>query len=121
MENYITKENKKLKVRNLNPAEVNLIDPTKDNFTQPLSVKEILDELEISKDDYYRALSISNDEVLEMYLKKEPNSCFVKNYLDFGLKIGREIWTFSLILMSIKLWHICANISQKQKIYVHRR
>ena len=41
MENYITKANKKLKVRNLNPAEVNVIDPTKDNFTQPLTVKEI--------------------------------------------------------------------------------
>ena len=37
---------------NLNPAKVNVIDPTKDNFTQPLSIQEILDELEISKDDY---------------------------------------------------------------------
>ena len=40
---------------NIYPAKVNVIDPTKDYFTQPLSVKEILDELEISKDDYYRA------------------------------------------------------------------
>ena len=37
---------------NLNPMKVNVIDPSKDNFTQPLSVKEILDELEISWDDY---------------------------------------------------------------------
>ena len=59
-----------------NNAKVNVIDPTKDNFTQPLSVKEILDELEISKDDYYRALSISKDEDLELHLKKEPNSLF---------------------------------------------
>ena len=29
----------------LNPAKVKLIDPTKDNFTQPLSVQEILDEI----------------------------------------------------------------------------
>ena len=43
---------------NLNLAKVNMIDPTKINFTQPLNAKEILDELEISKDDYYRALSI---------------------------------------------------------------
>ena len=28
---------------NLNPVRVKVIDPTKDNFTQPLSVKEILD------------------------------------------------------------------------------
>ena len=71
---------------NLYPAKVNVIDSTKDNFTQPLSVKEILDELEISKDDYYRALSISKDEKLELHLKREPNSCFVNHYFDAGLK-----------------------------------
>ena len=36
-----------------------LLRQIKDNFTQPLNVKEIIDELEISKDDYYRALSNS--------------------------------------------------------------
>ena len=56
---------------NLYLAQVNMIDPTKDNFTQPLSVKEILDKLEISKNDYYRALSISKDEDLELHLKRK--------------------------------------------------
>ena len=36
-------------------AKVNVIDTTSDNFTQPMSVKEILAELEVSKDDYYRS------------------------------------------------------------------
>ena len=54
---------------NLNSVKVNLIDPTKDNFTQPLSIKEIPNELEISKDDYYRVSSISKDEDLEVHLK----------------------------------------------------
>ena len=36
---------------NLNPAKINVIDPTKDNFTEPLTIKEILDKLEISKDN----------------------------------------------------------------------
>ena len=44
---------------NLNPTKVNVIDSTKDNFTQSLSVEEILDKLEIPKDDYYQDLSIS--------------------------------------------------------------
>ena len=69
---------------NLNPAKVNVADPTKDNFAQPLIVKEIIDELEISKDDYYRALSISKDEDLELHLKK--NVILVINYFDVGLK-----------------------------------
>ena len=71
---------------NLNPAKVNVIDPTKDNYTQPLSISEILDELEISKDDYYRALSISKDEDSEIHLKRQPDSYFVNNYFDVGLK-----------------------------------
>ena len=71
---------------NLNPAKVNVIVPTKVKFTQPMSVQEILDELEISKEDSYRALSISKDEDLELYLKRQPNSCFFNNYFDIGLK-----------------------------------
>ena len=61
------------------PAKVNV----KEN---PLSVKEILDELEISNDDYYRSLSISKDEDLEQHLKKKLNFCFVINYFDVALK-----------------------------------
>ena len=49
---------------NLNPSKVDVIDPTKDNFTQPLGIKEILDALEISEDDYCRGLSISKNEDL---------------------------------------------------------
>ena len=59
---------------NLNPPKVNVIDPTTDSFTQPLRIQEILDELEISKDDYYNDLSVSKDDYLELYLKRQPNS-----------------------------------------------
>ena len=37
---------------NLNPAKVNVIDQIKDNFTQPLSIKQILDKFETCKDNY---------------------------------------------------------------------
>ena len=47
---------------NLNPSKVNVVDPTKDNFTQSLNIQEILNELEMSEDDYYKALSVSKDE-----------------------------------------------------------
>ena len=63
-----------------------MIDSTKDNFAQPVSVKEILDELEIPRDDYYRALSISKDEDVELHLTIKSNSFFVNNYFDVGLK-----------------------------------
>ena len=50
-----------------------------------MSVKEILDEFEISKYDYFRILSISKDEDLELHLKK-PNFYFFNNYFDVGLQ-----------------------------------
>ena len=74
-----TKQVKSYIDNNLNPLKLNVIDPTKDNFTQPLSVQEILDELEISKVEDYRTLSISNDEDFELHLKRKPNSYFVNN------------------------------------------
>ena len=59
MEKYIIKQVKSYVDNNLNPTKINVIDPTKDNFTQPKSAKEILDDLEISNNYYYRALPTS--------------------------------------------------------------
>ena len=100
--NTLLKQVKSYIDNNLNPAKINVIDSTKDIFTQPLGVQEILDELEISKVTYYRALSISKDEYLELHLKRQPNSCFVNNYFNVGLKLGSQIWTYNLFLMSIR-------------------
>ena len=82
----VLKSDKSYIYSNFNPGRVNVIDLIKDNFTLQLSVKEVLDELECSKDDYYRAISISKDEQLELYLKKETNSCFINNYFNVGFK-----------------------------------
>lgn len=51
-----------------------------------MSIKDILDGLEISTDDYYRALSISKDEDIELHLKRQSNFCFLNNYFDVDLK-----------------------------------
>ena len=37
---------------NLNHAKVNVVDRTKDNFTPPLNIQEILNELGLSEGDY---------------------------------------------------------------------
>ena len=79
-----------------------MIDPTKDNFTQPLSLKKILDELKISKDDYYRAMSISKDEDLELHLKGKPNPCFLSNYFDVGLKAWQVNMDIQLVFNEYK-------------------
>ena len=67
-------------INNLNPAKANVIDPTKENFTQPLTIKKILDDLKISN-DYYKVFPILKGEGLVLHLKRQPNSCFVNKFL----------------------------------------
>ena len=92
-----------------------MIDPTKDNLTQPLCVKEILDELEIFKYDYYRALSISKDKKLELHLKREPNSCFVNNYFYVGLKAWWANMDIQLLFIEYKaVTYMCQYFSKTE-------
>ena len=73
LENFLKLLLRQVKIyidNNFNTTKVKVEDPTRDNFTQPLSIKKILEELKISKDNYYRALSISKDKDLEMPLKR---------------------------------------------------
>lgn len=52
-----------------------------------IELPEIFEELQIADDDYYRALSISKDDGLQLHVKRKLNSCFVSNYFDNGLKV----------------------------------
>ena len=69
---------------NLDPRKKNILKPQCDNFEGVPSIDNILLELDISKDDYYKALSISDDNDFQIHLKRPPNSCFVNNYFDEG-------------------------------------
>lgn len=48
-------------------------------MVHPLSIKKILHELEISKDEFYRALPVLKDEGVKLHLKKSSVG-FVNNY-----------------------------------------
>ena len=47
-----------------------MIDQNKGSFTQPRTIKEILDELETSENDYDKAFFTSQCEKFELHLKK---------------------------------------------------
>ena len=70
----------------LNPAKVNVGDPEKENYKPPLAIDEMLLKLDISKEDYYHALFISVDNDCELHCIRPPNSCFVSNCFDTGLR-----------------------------------
>ena len=74
-------------VSNLNLPNINVLDPTKDDIAQPLTIKEILVESEIYKNDYCRTSAISKDKDFELYLEQQTNFYFLKKLnFDVGLK-----------------------------------
>ena len=54
--------------------------------TLPKKVKSSIDNNLNTAKENVRTLSILNDENFELNLKKQPNSRFVKNYFNVGLK-----------------------------------
>ena len=43
-------------------------------------------ELNLTEDQYYDALSISNDSDFQIHLKCQPNACFIKFFFEMGLQ-----------------------------------
>ena len=73
----------------LNPSKKNFYDSTRSDYEVVKTIEEILSLLEILKEDYQAALSISEDSDYQLYLKIPPNSCFVNNYFTMGYLLGR--------------------------------
>ena len=44
----------------------------------------------------------SKEEDLELHLKREPNSLFINNHFDVDFEVGKRIWVYNLILISIR-------------------
>lgn len=89
-------------------------------FVQPLSIPEILAELQIADDCYYRALSISKDDGFKLYLKRNPDSCFLNNYFNDWLKAKQADMDIQLILNEYKAVTICDPTFQNVKTVAHK-
>ena len=63
---------------NLNSAEVNFYDSSKDTFVHLQSISEVLEELDISEVEYENVLKISDDQDFQLHMKCPTDSCFVK-------------------------------------------
>ena len=71
---------------NLDPRKRNILNPLKENFEKLPSIPDILAELNISEEEYYNALSISNGSDFQIHIQRAPNACFVNNFFVEGLK-----------------------------------
>ena len=87
--------------------------------TLPKKVKSSIDNNLNTAKENVRTLSILNDDNFELNLKKQPNSRFVKNYFNVGLKTWNRNMD-KLFLLSIWQRNFCVCISQNLKINFHK-
>ena len=63
-----------------------VLNPSKANYDPTLTEADIFKSVNITKEQYYWALSISSDSDYELHLKRPTNSCFINNYFIAGIK-----------------------------------
>ena len=58
----------------------------KKTFKKQKTTDEILDHLNVSKNEYEWTLSISDEDRFQIYTKLPPHSCFANSYFSEGLQ-----------------------------------
>ena len=98
----------------LNPAQCNLYDPLTEDFEEPKTMDKILDHLNISKNEYERALTVSDEGSFQIHTKRPPNSCFGNSYFSGGLQAWNAVIVSQyLVIIKLCLTYLCICLSEK--------
>ena len=97
-----------------------VLNPSKPNYDPTLTEQDVFEDIGITNEQYYTALSISPDSNYELHLKRPVDSCFINNYFIAGIKGLQPVLTYNLSLIITSALLMCIHISQKMKLNVHR-
>ena len=61
-------------------CSIKYLDSSKDTYRKDLSIDSVLLESQLTKKEYYWALSISSENDFSLHLKMDTNSCFINTY-----------------------------------------
>jgi len=100
---------------NLNPRVNNILCSEEPNYNQPGTIEEILERLDITKEEYENALSISPDSGFQIHFKRLPDSCFINNYFVEGLMAWEANLDIQPVLDYYKaVSYMCAYLSKAE-------
>ena len=87
-----------------------------ENFYQPdKPTNAILQQLQISEDQYYKALSISSGSAIQIHFKRDPKSCFINKYFEDGLMAWEANLDIQPVLDYYKaVSYICVYLSKSE-------
>ena len=79
------------------------------------SVSEVLEEINITEEEYKSVLQISDDQDFQLHFKRPTDSCFVNNYFDVGLKA----WEANIDIQPVcnyckAITYICSYLSKEE-------
>ena len=79
------------------------------------SVSEVLEEINITEEEYKSVLQISDDQDFQLHLKRPTDSCFVNNYFDVGLKA----WEVNIDIQPVcnyckAITYMCSYLSKEE-------
>ena len=78
-------------------------------------MSEVLEELNITKQEYEKALKISYDNFYQLHFRRPTNSCFVNNYFNIGLLA----WEANIGIQPVFYYHkavtyMCSYLSKEE-------
>ena len=92
------------------------LDSSKDRYRKDSSIDGVLLELQLTKKEYYWALSISSDNDFKLHLKRDTNSCFINNYNPVLLKAWQANIDLQQVIIIIRQVLYRQHIFQSHKI-----
>ena len=99
----------------MNTKMQNILDPRTEYFSTVPSILEILSKVQITPQDHYDALSISNDSDFQIHLKRQPNECLINNYFTEGLEAWKANINIQPVFNNYKaVTYMCADFSKTE-------
>ena len=92
------------------------LDSSMDIYRKDSSIDGVLLELQLTKKEYYWALSISSDNDFKLHLKRDTNSCFINNYNPVLLKAWQANIDLQPVIIITRQVLYRQHIFQSQKI-----
>ena len=101
---------------NLHPRKRNIFNPYKKFYEEVPSIKEIIEKLDISQEEYYSTLEVSCNSEFQIHIQHKPNACFVNNYFVEGLLVWQASIDIQLIFNHYKaVTYMCACFSKAEE------
>ena len=78
------------------------------------SVSEVLEEINITEEEYKSALQISDDQEFQLRLKRSTDSCFINNFFDARFLVWEAHINIQVFNYHKAITYTCSYLSKEE-------